>query len=214
MNEGFHESDGRVIAERLVRTIHENRTYLSELDGAIGDGDHGINMDKGFSIAGQGLEGVAGGLSASLSYLGGILVDQIGGSMGPLYGTMFKRMARACREVQIVDGAVLEDMLIRALEGIKNLSDVSLGDKSLVDTLEPAVHAVIKARSEGAPFGELLDQLAEAAETGWRSTKDMVSKIGRSSRLGERSKGYLDPGATSCYLILKSMSESMRVLSS
>ncbi len=219
MAESFKDADGRVVVDRLIATIHENRVYLSEIDGAIGDGDHGINMDKGFTMVEKELAarteaGESPGMSEALKTLGRTLVDEIGGSMGPLYGTFFKRMARASKDAEIIDSAVLEAMIRGAHEGIQNLGDAKVGDKTLVDTLDPAVAALRSAREAGAGFHESIDAMIGAAEEGWKSTKDLVAKIGRASRLGERSRGTVDAGATSCYLMLKSIGETMKELAS
>ena len=198
--------------DRLIKTIHENRAYLSEVDGAIGDGDHGINMDKGFSMAEKEIADREMGMSEALQSLGRILVDEIGGSMGPLYGTFFKRMSRASRGTEQVDAEILLAMLSTAYEGIQSLGDAKVGDKTLVDTLDPATAAVKKAVDEGLSFAGTVDAMIAAAESGWKSTKDLVAKVGRASRLGERSRGVLDAGATSCFLLLKSMGETMKEL--
>jgi len=212
MSESFSEATGTVVVERLITLIHENRAYLSEVDGAIGDGDHGINMDKGFTMVEKELAGKEMGMSEALKVLGRTLVDEIGGSMGPLYGTFFKRMARASRDAAQVDAGVLEAMLEAAYEGIRGLGDAKVGDKTLVDTLDPAVAAVKEARAAGTDFAGTIDAMISAAETGWKSTKDLVAKVGRASRLGERSRGTVDAGATSCYLMLKNMGETMKEL--
>src|SRR5690554_6148388 len=107
MGMGFDESKGQVIVERLISVIHENKSYLSEIDGAIGDGDHGINMDKGFTKAEKELSGKEMGLSEAMKSLGTILVEEIGGSMGPLYGTFFKRMARASKGASVIDAEII-----------------------------------------------------------------------------------------------------------
>ncbi len=212
MGDSFRNSDGKVIVERLIATIHENRAYLSEIDGAIGDGDHGINMDKGFTLVEKELHGREMNMSEAFKTLGRTLVDEIGGSMGPLYGVFFKRMARASKEADEVTAETLEAMIGAAYEGIRSLGEANVGDKTLVDTLAPAVAAVRDARANGAALGGAVDAMIDAAETGWKSTEDLVARVGRSSRLGERSRGVLDAGATSCYLLLKSMGETMKEL--
>ncbi len=213
MAESFANSKGRIIVERLIDTIHENRAYLSEIDGKIGDGDHGINMDKGFQLTASRLEDGMG-MSDALRTLGRTLLLEIGGSMGPLYGQFYKAMAKASKEKEEVDAAVFADMLEAAYEAIRSLGEAKPGDKTLVDTLDPAASALRKAVDSGKGLNESLDDMLAAAEEGWKSTEDMVAKIGRSSRLGERSRGVLDAGATSCYLMLKTMAETARELAS
>jgi len=213
MAEGFSEAVGSVVVHDLIQVIHEQRSYLSEIDGAIGDGDHGINMDKGFSLTAKRMEGQILGLSESLKLLGDILVEEIGGSMGPLYGTFFKKMARVSKGVGVVDGRILEQMLESAYQGILAIGDARVGDKTMVDTLDPAVKALKQANAAALGFAEALDAMVEGAYAGWQSTKDMVARVGRASRLGERSRGTLDAGATSCYLIIKTLAQSMKELS-
>jgi phosphoenolpyruvate---glycerone phosphotransferase subunit DhaL len=211
MAESFRNADGRVIVERLIEVIHENRAYLSEIDGKIGDGDHGINMDKGFLLTKERLEEDMG-MSDALKTLGRTLLLEIGGSMGPLYGQFYKAMAKASKDAEDVDASTFADMLEAAYEAIRALGEAKPGDKTLVDTLDPAVETLREAVNDGKSFSEALDAMVAAAEKGWKSTEDMVAQIGRSSRLGERSRGVLDAGATSCYFMLKSMAETAKGL--
>ena len=211
MSDSFTNSAGTPIFEALVETITENKAYLSEVDGAIGDGDHGINMAKGFKLTKERMSGDES-LSDGLKLLGKTLVEEIGGAMGPLYGSVFKAMARACKDVEQVDAEVFEQMLASAYEKIQDLGEAEVGDKTLVDTLDPALAAFREAREAGKGFADALSAMAEAAEKGKESTKELVAKKGRAARLGERSKGALDAGATSCWLILDSMAGSMRKL--
>ena len=212
MSTSFRNADGRRIVERFVEVIHENRAYLSEIDGRIGDGDHGINMDKGFQLASSRLEdGMS--MSDALRLLGRTLVMEIGGSMGPLYGQMFKAMAKASKEAEQIDASVVLAMLQAAQAAIQELGDAQVGDKTLVDTLDPAVAAVREAVEAGKELDAALDAMVAAAEAGWKSTEDLVAKVGRSARLGERSRGVLDAGATSCYFMLRAMAEEMKGLS-
>jgi phosphoenolpyruvate---glycerone phosphotransferase subunit DhaL len=212
--DGFKNKDGKVIVERMIAVIHENRAYLSEIDGAIGDGDHGINMDKGFTLVEREIEGEDLSMSDALKTLGRTLVMEIGGSMGPLYGSMFRRMARASKDDETVTAETLRKMMDAATESIRELGDAKPGDKTLVDALDPATKAASAAAERGASLPEAIDEIVAAAERGWKSTEDMVAKIGRSARLGERSRGTLDAGATSCYLLLQSMGETMKELAS
>ncbi|TVR06439.1 MAG: dihydroxyacetone kinase subunit L, partial [Spirochaetaceae bacterium] len=184
---------------------------LSEIDGRIGDGDHGINMDKGFQLTATRLEeGMS--MSEALRVLGRTLLLEIGGSMGPLYGQFFKAMAAASKQAEQVDAPVVLAMLEAAYAAIRELGDAKPGDKTLVDTLDPAVAALAAAVDRGAGLSEALEAMVASAETGWKSTEDLVAKVGRSSRLGERSRGVLDAGATSCFLMLQSMAGTMKEL--
>jgi dihydroxyacetone kinase phosphoprotein-dependent L subunit len=201
-------AEGKAIVLELVQTIRANAAYLSEIDGAIGDGDHGINMSKGFARAGDLLGGQEADLSASLEVLGNVLMTEIGGAMGPLYGTFFLEMAQVCQGKREIDGATFGQMLDAALLGVTDVGGAQVGDKTLVDTLAPAKDAYQAAMQHGT-FGAALQAMRQAAEEGKDSTRQLVAKIGRASRLGERSRGVLDAGAASCYLILVSLADSL-----
>lgn len=205
----FLNKEGKIIVLNLIKTIQKNKEYLSEVDGLIGDGDHGINMNKGFTICEKKIAGKDMNLSESLKTLGMVLMMEIGGSMGPLYGTLFMEMSKASANKEEIDKYVFEDMYNKALEGIKELGNAKVGDKTLLDTLVPAVEAYSKSVNEGKEFDKALILMKEAAEMGRNSTIDLVAKVGRASRLGERSRGILDAGATSCYLIIESMVNSI-----
>ena len=205
----FRNADGKVIVENLITTIHENAAYLSEIDGAIGDGDHGINMNKGFTLCEERLADKDVDFSTALNTLGRVLLMEIGGSMGPLYGTFFREMAKVSKEQETIDAQGFSEMLRAAITGIQSLSKAKVGDKTLMDTLIPALERYDAALGEGKSFVDALQEMTAAAEAGKESTKDMVAKIGRASRLGERSRGVLDTGATSCWLILRSMGDTI-----
>ena len=203
--EKFSNREGVRIVFDLIRAIQENKQYLSDIDGAIGDGDHGINMNKGFTLCRDELLVHPGNLTHGLMTLSKILVTRIGGAMGPLYGTFFKSLAAACDGVDAIDMAVFGRMLSSGREGIQKISDARPGDKTLMDVLLPAEAAYQAAAQTGEPFRVCLDKMVEAARQGRDATKDMVAKLGRSSRLGERSRGVIDAGAASCCLILETI---------
>ncbi len=197
----------------LVAALNANRTQLSEIDGAIGDGDHGINMSKGFTAAGARLAAAPPpNLSAALATLGATLVDSVGGAMGPLYGNFFSAMAEALGDREKVDAAALQAMLDAGLAAIQEIGSARVGDKTLLDALVPARDAFAAAVQAGRPFPVALEEMARAAEQGRDATRDRVARVGRASRLGERSRGVLDAGATSCALILGTMARSLRGL--
>jgi dihydroxyacetone kinase-like protein len=212
MADSFLNSEGKSIVLDLATTIHENTSYLSEIDGAIGDGDHGINMNKGFTRCAEIIGEKDLDFSAALNTLGDILIGEIGGAMGPLYGTFFMEMASASQQQPVIDKAVFGAMLRAGLEGVMDLGGAQVGDKTMVDTLAPAYQAYTQALALPATFSEALQQMAIAAEKGMESTHHLVAKVGRASRLGERSRDNLDAGATSCFLILKSFSLSIQRL--
>ena len=141
-----------------------------------------------------------------------ILLNEIGGSMGPIYGTIFMDMAEAGEDLDEISAADFAEMLEAGLNGLYGIVDARVGDKTLVDTLSPAVDVMKKAGETGQDFKEALAEMKAAAEAGRDSTKDMVAKYGRSSRLGERSRGVLDAGATSCCIILTAMADGIMEL--
>jgi dihydroxyacetone kinase-like protein len=202
----FQNASAGSIVISMADRIIENRAYLSEIDGKIGDGDHGVNMAKGFGMAAERLKDKDASLADALDTLGTVLMTEIGGSMGPLYGVMFTEFAEQLQGVTSVDAAAYSRMLHAGLEGIQSIGSAKVGDKTMLDTLIPAIEAFDAAHAKGESFGEALQVLIEAAEKGRDSTLNLVAKIGRASRLGERSLGVLDAGATSCALILKELS--------
>ncbi|MCD1265851.1 dihydroxyacetone kinase subunit L [Shinella sumterensis] len=206
----FDNASSGAIVLSMAERIIENRAYLSEIDGKIGDGDHGVNMAKGFGMAAERLKGTDASLSSSLDTLGTVLMTEIGGSMGPLYGVMFTEFAETIEGVEKIDAAAFSKMLHAGLAGIQSIGSAKVGDKTLLDTLVPAVEAFDTATAESKPFGAALEDLVAAAEKGRDSTIDLVAKIGRASRLGERSRGVLDAGATSCAILLKELSDGAR----
>lgn len=196
------------IVEELAEVIVANKAYLSEIDGKIGDGDHGINMAKGFGRAAERIHGKEMTLDAALLVLSDVLMSEIGGSMGPLYGLMFEDMAGALAGRDVLDAAAFSAMLNAGLEGVRGVGSAEVGDKTLMDTLVPAVGAFDATQDQG--FAAALQAMVAAAEAGRDSTLDLVARIGRASRLGERSRGVLDAGATSCCLILTTLAGSIQ----
>jgi dihydroxyacetone kinase-like protein len=193
---------GFLVLELIVK-IQENKGYLSEIDGKSGDGDHGINMNKGFTLCQNKLEGKSYSLSEGLSVLSVTLMEEIGGSMGPLYGVLFEEMAKAIEPEGEIDAYVFEKMITAALDGVQEVGSAKKGDKTLLDVLIPAKESYCRALLEGKDFKEALERMKEASNAGWLATKEMVAKIGRASRLGERSRGLFDAGATSCNIIIQ-----------
>ena len=208
----FRNQDAGRVVDEVIRVIRENAAVLSEIDGAIGDGDHGINMGKGVAMCAERLAGTSYDFSQGLLALGNVLLGEIGGAMGPLYGTFFRELAKAAKGQERIDSGVFRGMLEKAVHAVIALGGAKVGDKTLVDTLDPALRAFSDATDAGRPFGEALQEMAVAAETGKESTRDLVARVGRSSRLGERSRGVLDAGAVSCCLIIVAMARSMREL--
>lgn len=209
MKDSFTNQDGIRIVNRMIKVIQENKQYLSDIDGKIGDGDHGINMNKGFTLCEEKLQQDPGDLHHGLQTLSNILMTKIGGSMGPLYGMFFRAMAKTCANVESINDEVFGEMLSSVLNDLSKISDAKAGDKTLMDCLIPAEKAYRQAHSSDSPFREALNEMKKAAIEGRDSTEDMIAKKGRSSRLGERSKGVIDAGAASCCLILCTMADTI-----
>jgi phosphoenolpyruvate---glycerone phosphotransferase subunit DhaL len=207
--ESFNLKNGAVIVDNLVTAIQANKQYLSDIDGLIGDGDHGINMSKGFTITRDELDKTPGDLAHGLNTLSRVLLMKIGGSMGPLYGKFFKAIAKGVEGKSTI-GKDDFGVILREIESsIAAISPAKVGDKTLIDTLVPAVLAYNDAIALGADFKTALINMKEAAREGMESTKEMAAKLGRASRLGERSRGVLDAGSVSCFLILESIADSI-----
>lgn len=205
----FKNSDGALIVDRMIEIIQENKQYLSDIDGAIGDGDHGINMNKGFTKTREALDKDPGDFSFGLLTLAKILMMRIGGSMGPLYGKIFKTMGKTFAGHPEIDAMLFNEALQEVKSGMGVLSQAKVGDKTLVDVLYPAIDAFNSAIESEGGFGGALLVMKSAAEKGRDATEDMVAKIGRSSRLGERSRGVIDAGAASCALLFGVMADTI-----
>lgn len=202
--------NGRNILLNMVNAIHENKQHLGDIDGLIGDGDHGMNMNKGFMLYAERLGNDETEFGEGLDTLGMILLNEIGGSMGPIYGTIFMSMAETIEDEEEISLEKFSEMLQAGLKGLYEIIDARPGDKTIVDTLYPCTEYVKFAAEENEDFRNALSKLMEEAEKGMLSTKNMTAKYGRASRLGERSLGVQDAGATSCCIILKAMAEGMK----
>ncbi len=190
----------------VARVLEENKDYLTQLDAAIGDADHGINMDRGFKKVMSQLPGVQDkDIGSILKTTGMALISSVGGAGGPLYGTLFMRAGMAVANKYELTDEDLVHMWEAAVDGVIQRGRAQPGDKTMVDALLPAVEAMKKALEEGADTVEILRRGVAAAEEGMKATIPMQAKKGRASYLGERSIGHQDPGATSSYLILKAL---------
>jgi dihydroxyacetone kinase-like protein len=190
--------------------VDANRAYLTQLDAAIGDGDHGINMHRGMSAVLAKVDAAAGeqDIGALLKTVGMTLVSTVGGAGGPLYGTLFLQMGMATTG----KGELAPDDWAAALEaaiaGVQARGKAEPGDKTMIDALAPGRDVLKAALADGASFGDALRRSAGAAEQGMRDTVPLVARKGRASYLGERSAGHQDPGATSSHLLLKAAAET------
>lgn len=186
--------------------IERNKDYLTELDAAIGDADHGINMDRGFKKVMIQLPSVADkDIGSILKSVSMTLISSIGGASGPLYGTFFLRASTAAANRQELTNEEIVSLLQAGLDGLLQRGKAQLGDKTMVDVFSPAIDAFKQAVGEGKNTKQAMQQAVAAAEQGMKDTIPMLAKKGRASYLGERSIGHQDPGATSAYLMLKSL---------
>src|SRR5712691_7463293 len=195
--------------EAAAASLREQRDYLTQLDAAIGDADHGTNMDRGFTAVLEKLEGLDGSPGRLLVSAGGPLVSTVGGASGPLWGTALRRAGRALGDSEKFDGTELADALEAALEGVVELGAAEEGDKTMVDTLAPALRVLRERVESGADVAEALAAAREAGEEGMRATVPMQASKGRASYLGERSIGHQDAGATSTALILGALASTV-----
>jgi dihydroxyacetone kinase-like protein len=195
--------------EQFAATVAENREYLTQLDSAIGDADHGINIDRGMKAALGKLEGLEGDdIGNLLKTVGMTLVSSVGGAGGPLYGTLFLQMGMATAGKSELEPEDWAGALDAAVDGVQMRGKAEVGDKTMIDALVPAKDSFRAALADGASFEEALSKSAEAAEEGTRATIPLVARKGRASYLGERSAGHQDPGATSSQLLIKTAAET------
>lgn len=194
----------------IANIIERNVDYLTELDAEIGDGDHGVNMNKGFkkikeNLLGTGTEDIGEMLIIS----GKVLLNEIGGAMGPLYGGGFIKAGTALKGKNSIDKVDIYNLFSAMLDSMNIIAPAKIGDKTLVDTLEPFINEYKRLMGENDLLSTFSKALIKAKE-GMESTKDMISRVGRSSRLLERSIGHIDVGAASSYLILESFYNSIK----
>jgi dihydroxyacetone kinase-like protein len=195
--------------EAMCDTIEAEKEYLSELDGAIGDGDHGVNMAKCFREVKKKLAAsTAADMKTLFNDVGMVVLNSVGGAMGALYGTFFLKMAQESTGKAELELSDLVRMFQTAEQGILDIGKASPGDKTLLDTLAPAVRALEQSAKDGSSLSEAMANFEQAAQKGMESTTGMLAKMGRASRLGERTIGHQDAGATSCYFILRSIASA------
>jgi dihydroxyacetone kinase-like protein len=168
-----------------------------------------MNMNKGFTLYAEQLGDNPTSFTEGLDDLGTVLFNKIGGSMGPIYGTLFMDMSEAAEDAEDITLPLFINMLESGLSGLYDIVGARPGDKTLVDTIAPAIEALKSAKDAGKEFPAALAEMKEAAQKGMESTKDLEAKYGRSSRLGKRSIGVLDAGASSCCMLLKAIADGM-----
>jgi phosphoenolpyruvate---glycerone phosphotransferase subunit DhaL len=193
----------------FAATIAENKAYLTELDSAIGDADHGINMDRGFqAVLGKVEAASPGDVGALFKTVGMTLVSTVGGAGGPLYGTLFLQLGVATAGKSELTAEDWLAALTAAVDGVQARGKAEPEDKTMLDALWPARAAFAEAIAEGASFSEALQRSAAAGEEGMKATIPLVARKGRASYLGERSAGHQDPGSTSSFLLLKTFADT------
>jgi dihydroxyacetone kinase-like protein len=191
---------------RFADAVAEHRAELVQLDTAIGDGDHGTNMDRGMKKAVEKLDGTDGGdIGADLKAVGMALVSSVGGAAGPLYGTLFLQMGTAATGKSELDLDGWTAAVEAGVNGLKTRGKAEPGDKTMIDAWLPALEAL----HQGGDLGRALERSAAAAEEGMKATIPMEARKGRASYLGPRSVGHQDPGATSTYLLLRAAADTL-----
>jgi len=188
--------------------IDENAAALTRLDAAIGDGDHGTNMNRGFKAVLQRLDGLeAADFGSVFKAVGMALIGKVGGASGPLYGSFYLAVGKGLGEVEAVEDGALAAALRAGYEGVVARGKAQLEDKTMLDAWHPALEAMDAALAGGSDLGQALDQAERAAEAGMRATIPLVARKGRASYLGERSRDHQDPGATSTHLLVKALAD-------
>jgi dihydroxyacetone kinase-like protein len=195
----------------IAAAVRAERDHLTQLDAAIGDGDHGINMNRGFEAVSKALAVQDGGLAPGklLIIVGKTLVSSVGGASGPLWGTAFKRAGRALGDAPAIEADDLVAALDAAIAGVVELGAAAVQDKTMVDALVPAVDALREGLAAGQALEPALGAAAVAAEEGARATIPLQARKGRASYLGERSIGHQDPGATSAALVIRALERAV-----
>jgi dihydroxyacetone kinase-like protein len=197
------------VVKEMAAAMEENRRYLTKLDSEIGDGDHGNNMHRGLQAALERLDGADPSSPAEvLKTVSMALVSKVGGAAGPLYGTAFLRASTALQDREELSAKDVAEALEAALGGVKQRGKAEVGDKTIVDALEPAVEAAKGAASSGSA-AEVFRAAADAAEKGAESTVPLTARKGRASYLGPRAQGHRDPGATSTYYLLDAAARAL-----
>ncbi|MGJ9459621.1 dihydroxyacetone kinase subunit DhaL [Oceanobacillus sp. CF4.6] len=198
--------------KEVVEIMEKEKDYLCDLDRKLGDGDHGVTMSIGWQAVNEQLNGKlaeetdCGKISSTV---GMTFLNAVGSSVGPLYATGFMRGGKAVKGKSVLNNVDLVAYWIAFINGVQERGNAKVGDKTMMDTLIPALEALVENFDQ--EFIPAFESAVEAGEKGMKSTTDLVSKIGRSSRLGERSKGAQDPGATSAHMILKAFLDFAKV---
>jgi dihydroxyacetone kinase-like protein len=195
----------------VAGVLNENSAYLTELDAAIGDADHGVNMDRGFKAVMSKMPEISDkDIGTIFKTIGMTLISTVGGAGGPLYGTFFLQIGMKTAGKMELNLTDWTDALEAALNGVVMRGKAELGDKTMVDALTPAIAVLKQSLPDGQQINKALELSAEAARQGMEGTIPLVARKGRASYLGERSAGHQDPGATSSFLILKAAADTWK----
>lgn len=202
--------DLRAWLEAFAKVIAEHKVELTDLDSAIGDGDHGTNLDRGMRAVGEKLAATdETDLGALLRTTGMTLISKVGGASGPLYGTFFLEAGKVVAGSTSADAGIWSEAMDRGVRGVQARGKAELGDKTMIDALIPAVEAMAKVVGEDGALADAVSAGADAAAEGRDATTPLVARKGRASYLGERSAGHVDPGATSSALLFRVLADTL-----
>jgi dihydroxyacetone kinase, phosphoprotein-dependent, L subunit len=212
MKESIDTKNFITILNNICETIEKEKDYLSELDRAIGDGDHGVTMSIGWTAVKEKLNDInpEDGFQKICTQIASSFLSAVGASAGPLYATALMRGGMAVKDLDILDALGFAKFLDAAAKGIKERGKAEIGDKTMLDVWIPASEEMNQKADEGKNLISSLQSTVEKAENAMNETKNLLSKKGRSSKLGERSIGHIDPGAASSFIIIKSIYESIK----
>lgn len=196
----------------IAKAMAESKAHLCELDGVIGDADHGIAMDLGFLTVATNLAALditAADPTTVFNTAAKSFLNAVGASSGPLYATAFMRAGASVKGKTVLTASDFADAFIAMAKGIQDRGKAEIGDKTMIDAWVPAAEAVESAKTQGASLAEILDKAGKAAEAGAEATKAMIASKGRSARLGERAIGHIDPGAASAAILIRAMGKGL-----
>lgn len=188
-------NDVKTLILQAADEIIANKDYLTDLDRSIGDADHGVNMAKGFGFTKEALEADFDDYKTLFNKVATTLLSKVGGASGPLYGSFFMKFAESLKDVDELTREKLNQAFTAGVDGVKQRGKAEVGDKTMVDVLEPVAEALNSGKS--------FDEVVKIAEESMKKTKDIKAKKGRASYVGDRSIGHIDPGAASSYILIK-----------
>lgn len=203
MSLSFSNKEGVTIPIHIIHNLINEKDTLNELDSFVGDGDHGINLAKGMVLAKKKISVANDTMSSGFEKIAQALENEVGGSLGPLFGFFFEALSSESKDYRVIDGQVIYGMMIAAAEQVSNLTEAKVGDKTIVDVLFPAVDAYKESWERTQSSQTALTAMGGAAQEGLRATSNMLAKYGRGHRLGEKVIGHQDSGATTMNMIFQ-----------